>query len=692
MAILGIFKKAGKLKKKMDAGAGKPGQAEAPVDKSIYRIGIYGHKGVGKTVFFAITYAFSKNSPDLELMALGETQELLEEKFNLMRGKGMNLETGEKIGSRRFPPLSTGEQQLNFEARVGRSKIIPLNTIDYSGELIYIDNRGELKQSLIDYFKSCECILFFIDPESIKNEGERSNRIASFTDLIAQLSGPDKRLKVPIGLVVTKADEIPGFKSADQSTLIGRGSGYIRALNFAGFLRGVLKQRSISSRPDWRSESEATLNRLESLFKPLMNRSLDFQIFFISSTGNSPEMITDDNNRVVRVPPEDLRPLGVSQPFRWAFNRISCYRRAAGYMATLKWAVLILALVIDLVAFAHIYNQMKIRSLFWEIGQVSGAPSNINRSIATKYQRYANNFIVRNFFGEYSRAALQQYNYFSSTSTVQQRSEQGIDFKNLIMIVDEKIGALKGLRSDQEKYDAAIAEINTMLARGDSLANEVTAKGEEAQGASMQHEIASRRGKLEEQPTTQEVSAAQELIDEYDKLLADFSDSFQRKDFDYLLGSQPGQFPDKLKALKDKLDSMKDDATVRAYSRRVQNYLTSISTNIQPGILIPFSITGAEGGQSGYSLAFSGASGLPAGHVDTQSAENIRVPVDAPGKYYIELSKGSQGQVLDKYPVEPGYSILKLDGKRISFAETAANITFNFNLNEFYSHFKDKLY
>ena len=671
------------------AARARPGR---PRLRSIYRIGIYGHKGVGKTVFFAITYAFSKNSPDLELMALGETQELLEEKFNLMRGKGMDLETGEKISARRFPPLSTGEQQLNFEARVGKSKIIPLNSIDYSGELIYIDNRGELKQSLIDYFKSCECILFFIDPESIKNEGERSNRIASFTDLIAQLSGPDKRLKVPVGLVVTKADEIPGFKSADQSTLIGRGSGYIRALNFAGFLRGVLKQRSVANRPDWKSETEATLNRLESLFKPLMNRSLDFQVFFISSTGNSPETITDDNNRTVKIPPEDLRPLGVSQPFKWAFSRIASYRRAAGYLATLKWAVLIIALAVDLVAFAHIYNQMKIRSLFWEIGQVSGPPSTINRSIANKYQRYANNFIVRNFFGDYSRAALQQYNYFSTTSTVQQRSEQEVEFKNLMTVVDEKIGGLKGLHSDQEKYDAAIAEISAMLDRGDSLASEVSAKGEETLASGMQKDITTRRGKLEAQPTTQEVSKAQELIDEYDKLLADFNDSFQRKDFDYLLSSQPGQFPDRLKALKDKLDAMKDDATVRAYSRRVQNYLTSISTNIQPGILIPFHVAGAEGGQSGYSLAFSGASGLPAGHIDAASSESIRVPVDAQGKYYIELSKGSQGQVLDKYPVEPGYSILKLNGKRISFAETAANITLNFNLNEFYSHFKDKLY
>jgi hypothetical protein len=207
MGMPGIFKKAGKLKKKADQKAEKGEQ----VDHSIFRIGVYGHKGVGKTVFFTIAYIDSKRSPDFEIMALGETQEILEEKYNLMRGQGMDLATGHKIAGRRFPPLSTGEQRLNFEVRTGRNTIIPINTIDYSGELIYIDARGDLKQNLIDFFKECECILFFIDPDAIKNEGERSNRVAAFTDLISQLSGPEKRLKIPVGLVVSKADELPGF-------------------------------------------------------------------------------------------------------------------------------------------------------------------------------------------------------------------------------------------------------------------------------------------------------------------------------------------------------------------------------------------------------------------------------------------------------------------------------------------------
>jgi hypothetical protein len=93
LGFLRYFKKAAKLKGKVK----RPGEPAEQIDRSIYRIGIFGHKDTGKTVFLTSAYAFSKDSSELQLLAMGETQVYLEENFNLMKGTGDDHITGEKI-------------------------------------------------------------------------------------------------------------------------------------------------------------------------------------------------------------------------------------------------------------------------------------------------------------------------------------------------------------------------------------------------------------------------------------------------------------------------------------------------------------------------------------------------------------------------------------------------------------------
>jgi hypothetical protein len=684
MGMPGIFKKVGQIKKKVDKREDKG----EPIDPSIFNIGIYGHKGVGKTVFFTVAYVSSKQSPDFELMALGETQELLEEKYNLMRGQGMDIATGQRIASRRFPPLSTGEQKLNFEIRIGRNTLVPIKTIDYSGELIYIDARGEIKQNLLEFFKNCECVLFFIDPDAIANEGERSNRVAAFTDLIGQLSGHEKKLRVPVGLVVSKADELAGFKSAEQSVLVHGGNGYIRALNFPGFLRGVLKQRLVTNRPDWKGELELMLNRLESFFKPLLNRTMDYQVFFISSTGNPPEMVTGPTGEKLRVPPEDLRPLGVSQPLRWAVGRVSCYRRGLIYRAILKWAVLLIALVIDLVAFGHIYNQMKVKQLHRKVENYSRALPDANTKIAGYYNSYANNFIVSTFFGGYSRLANNEYKYFSSLGSQQAQREIRNRFTQQIGAVDAQLAGLMALRSDSAKYEAALVSIGGGL---DSAEATVAGVADAIAKTEMQNQVNQRRGQLQSAPTGGQLSAATNLKQKYETLRDEFRERLSMMDYDYLLGKGPDQFPVKLAAFKDEITAADpNNQQAAAYARYIQNYLNVVSTDFQLGILIPFMVSGATGGADGYSLYFSGASEAPEGDVTGSRTDLLfRVPVQK--DFTIVLRKGGE-DTYQSLPIGPGYTILKFHNKRLSFTDPNIDIRLHFDMEEvFLSRFRDKL-
>ncbi|HBC46667.1 MAG TPA: hypothetical protein DCZ43_06445 [candidate division Zixibacteria bacterium] len=682
MGIPGIFKQAGKLKKKTDQQAQKGEQ----VDHSIFRIGVYGHKGVGKTVFFTIAYMDSKRSPDFEIMALGETQEILEEKYNLMRGQGMDIATGQKISTRRFPPLSTGEQKLDFEVRTGRNTIIPINTIDYSGELIYIDARGDLKQNLIDFFKGCECILFFIDPDAIQNEGERSNRVAAFTDLISQLSGFEKRLKIPVGLVVSKADELPGFKSAEQSILINKGNGYIRALNFSGFLRGVLKQRVLANRPDWKNELEQMLNRLESFFKPLLNRTLDYQVFFISSTGNAPQVITDPKGDRVKVPPEDLRPLGVSQPLMWAIQRIAAYRRAAAFKNVLKWTLLVVALVVDLVAFGQFYNQLKVKNLKSLVENESRDVPGAGTNIAKHYDNYANNIIIKTFFGDFSKLAQAESKYYRSIGDRQTQKDQQDKFGKMLTEIDRAIAGLGAVSSDSAKFDAAKLAIQDQLGKADTLANSF-------QGTTKTDMIAQinlRRDKLKSVPSGGAMVAAQNLRDQYETFRKDFLDNLAIQNYDYLLGMGPDQFPTKLKTFKDSVLGAEPDNTAAVnYSHFIQTYLNAVSA-FETGVLVPFRVEGATGGEGGYSLFFNGAKEAPEGEViSSGTGLQFRLPITQ--QFNIDVHKGGK-PTSQSYPVGIGYTILKLNNQRIKFVDPNINIRLIFDLERsFLPLFKDKL-
>jgi hypothetical protein len=681
MGISGIFKKAGQVKKKTDQAGDKGEQ----LDKSLYRIGIYGHKGVGKTVFFTIVYAFSKKQEDFELMALGETQEILEEKYNLMRGKGMDLKTGQAIESRRFPPLSTGEQKLDFEVRVGKNTIVPVTTMDYSGELIYIDTRGELKQSLIDFFKNCECVLFFIDPEGLQNEAERSNRIAAFTDLIAQLSGRDKRLKMPVGLVITKADELVSFKSAEQSVLISMGNGYIRALNFAGLLRGVLKQRNVASRPEWKKELESILNRLESFFKPLINRTMDFQVFFVSSTGNNPEIISDSSGDKVKVPPQDLSPLGVSFPLRWAINRISSYRQSIVHWAILKWTFLIVALIINLVALANIYNGMKIRSLIWDIKNTGGTYSEVNRSIARRYEKYANNIIIKLFFSEFRAKAMAEAKYFSTTGANQAHSELESQFKAILKAWDTRMAGINN--QDTAAYNKGLVAGDSLL---DKAADIIKGVSDQVLKKSMDDQISARRQRRTAMPSGADLAAKQTLANDYQQLVRDFKDRLAVLDYDYLLNKD--KFPAVLQAFKDtKLAPLANDPAAAAYSRKITAYLDGVTMIERGTILIPFRIIGADGGQSGYTISFGGAQEFSPGDLESSRTDlQLRVPVVSQNVQII-LAKAGAPVPGGAFPIKPGYHILTLNGQKIPFVDKNINIQLLFNLNEFHSYIKDKL-
>jgi hypothetical protein len=544
LGFLRYFKRAAKLKGKIKR-AGGAGEAGEQVDRSIYRIGIFGHKDCGKTVFLTTAYAFSKDSTDLQLLAMGETQAYLEENFNLMKGMGDDRVTGQKLESRKFPSPTSGDRKLSFSAQIGKTMNVSLEMMDYSGKNLYIDSSGGIPQNLADFFELCDCVLFFIDPAGINNEGELTRRTASFTRLIEQLSGPNKRLNVPIGLVVTKADELTGFKSGWQSALIDSGSGYIKGYRFNDFLSSIVKQRYLSDYPEWVNTLKTLLIRFQSFFNPLIKSTLDYQVFFVSSIGNSPSDIIEGAGGAGKIPPRDFRPLGVNRPIEWALKRIRACRRANVFGGVLKWVVFASLLIAMIVSIFNVYNKARIDSLVNKISSLKLDRLEDYSQLASAFDSYSNNFIVKLFFGDFRRVSNEKYNILAGISGNDWVRTQFQQFDMMKDSTTVLLSVINDPATGTELYKQASTSFKNILGLAENLERSVKTQGYST--AWMTSDINTWRELLANMPAAEDHSRVAGLIGEYNALKRDLSESLSNKNYVYLLdvgGSR--QFPGKL--------------------------------------------------------------------------------------------------------------------------------------------------
>jgi len=684
LSFLKIFKKAAKVAGK----AKRSGEASEQIDKSIYRIGLFGHGDVGKTVFLTSVYAFSKDSPNLQLMAMGDTQAYLEENFNLMQGKGSDHITRQKIDARRFPGATSAEKKLSFSAQVGKTANVTLETIDYSGKNLYIDSAGGIPQELMDFYQICDCILFLIEPEAINNEGEFTRRIASFTQLIKQLAGPSKKLKIPVGLIITKSDELPGFKSGLQSTLISSGFGYVKAQRFNDFLGGIVKQRYLADYPEWKKTIRSVLSRFQSFFSPLIKSTLDYQVFFVSSIGNPPQVIGTETGSKSKTPPADFRPLGVSQPLEWALKRIRACRRAVVLNAILKWFVFVSLFLVMIVSLANVYNMKKIDSLVNKITNLKLDRLEAYSTLASAFSNYSNNFFIGIFFDDFSQAANEKYNHFAGISGddwIRVQFEQFDLAKDSAAVL---LGIANDPGSDTVSYKTALSTLGNLLKMAEELERSIKTQGYST--AWMTNDLKSWRETLDKMPSVEDHNTVAKLITQYAALKKDFTENINNKNYMYLLDMvDKNQFPGKLTELKGKLDEYVKVPGVDKYSQKAESYLNLVTQLERKGDYIYFTVSGADPSTNGYYITFEAQAGFPEGALDASSRERIRIP--AQNDIEIKLHDVNKAVAVDNCIIPGGYEILSWNNKKLCFKKQNLNVKLLFDLNEFETSLKDQL-
>lgn len=341
------FGKIFKILKKGSKAAGKPkgqkpsGGFEWP---SGLRLGLFGHANSGKTVYYTVLNEECKISRKVQLSVTDNATagEFLKN-YRSLWGLGTTSEVGTVVdmhGDKKFPEPTQKDRLLSFNAILDGSTNFPIVALDYPGSAISISDPSDLREKVADFMDGCNGLMFFFDPKVLQAELQTQAHVAAFVHMIERLAPLGSRLPIPIALVVTKSDLLDGYAGDEQVALVREDDENLLSENFEVFLEKILTSGRISRNPAWSGSVRNVLVKLREFLKVVVGRTLDFQIFFVSATGSSPQKIGTEVGRSVYQPPERMAPIGVKEPFDWLLrsivrNRsITRLRKIAKYVAT----------------------------------------------------------------------------------------------------------------------------------------------------------------------------------------------------------------------------------------------------------------------------------------------------------------------------------------------------------------------
>lgn len=330
MGVIDLLRRVRPKKRETPAAAGAE---PPPEEQGLSRIAVLGHTGSGKTVFYAMLYDTLRDHADMQLTAAdADTARELDTILRQMKGlREERDDRGEFVvasAPRRFPPGTKDVVDFRFQATVRGRESFPFQAKEYQGELLDLNNLSQIEDYVRDFFRKADCILFLIEPSSYRSEVKREARLSAFNILLQKTVGWRVKTNIPVALVISKADTLDGFHDPSQVALIPDRLRFARLGTFERLRDVVLNEPGVASEPAWRASVAEALDRLRGFIRHLLAHTREFQIFFVSSVG-SVETIINEFGSEETIPPAELRPIGLEQPFLW-------YVQQAGKRSTLR--------------------------------------------------------------------------------------------------------------------------------------------------------------------------------------------------------------------------------------------------------------------------------------------------------------------------------------------------------------------
>lgn len=450
--IFKIFKKGSKAA----SAAGKKGGAPSKWPSGI-RIGVYGHTNSGKTVYFTVLNEDCKVSRKLQI-AVSDTNTAGEflNNYRSIWGVGTTSDVGTMVdlrGDKKFPDPTEGDKVLQFNAIVDRDDKVPVVSMDYDGKALALSGASDNRERVADFMAGADGLLIFYDPKMLGAELQTQEHVASFTNVLESLAPLNRRLPVPVALVITKADILPGYSGENEVVLVRPEDENFFSNDYEIFLEKVLASNKIAANGAWAGTVRDILVKLKEFVKIVVGRTLDFQIFFVSTTGEAPEKIGTDVGRSIYAPPDKMHPIGVKEPFYWLLKSVLKNRGLNRMRKVTKWATYLSLLWIVVFSLPYLYNfsyllpgakgeeDAILQGHRDRTGTSAGLPQSEITKITSRYRSYEKRWVVDWLFPEFRRTARQiQVNY---------RSLEAVDLKG---VLDRYITNFKRIASDSTMW------------------------------------------------------------------------------------------------------------------------------------------------------------------------------------------------------------------------------------------------
>jgi len=459
MKFAKVFKLGQKGAKRIKKAKG--GAAPPPAWPEGTKVGVFGHENSGKTVFFTALYTQSKTTNNFHI-SVRDNATANEFFRNDMAIKGVDVDSGgtgtiaAKSVPKRFPEHTVKDVLLQFTAILDGSKKIPVVTYDYNGKAASISEHSDEAEKIRSFMADADGLLFFFDPKILGADPEVQARVSSFVNVLELIVSLKSRLPIPVALVITKADTLPGYRGEETTILIKPKDEQVIAEDYETFLEKVLGFESMSNDREWASSVRNILVKLREFIRVVVGRTLDFQIFFVSSTGNKPEKIGAEVGRSIYAPPEKVNPCGVTVPFHWMLNsivrsrRLNALRRIAGFVVAASIVWIALYSLPFALHFGHLLRS-PLRTESKALKEAGGdhrlMSAAQNEDIFNAYRRYGNRWLVKKMFPEYQVQAGHMKDLYG-----------GLGMSSAGGRLDVILGQLSGLIADEKSrpvYDRA---------------------------------------------------------------------------------------------------------------------------------------------------------------------------------------------------------------------------------------------
>jgi hypothetical protein len=160
------------------------------------RVGVFGHRGVGKTTLLTLLYreAVGGRLPDLRLAA-ADTRTA-----NYLSDKILALESGQTL------PGTLAETDLRFHL-YHKGARLDLLFKDYQGEHVELGRTEPIR----DFLRDCDAVWLCLDAGGLANPAERLRREQEVEQIVEDYLASEvvAALARPMALVLTKADLLP---------------------------------------------------------------------------------------------------------------------------------------------------------------------------------------------------------------------------------------------------------------------------------------------------------------------------------------------------------------------------------------------------------------------------------------------------------------------------------------------------